>query len=117
PSCLKKRKFPLDDWPVDPLKRMNWVVYPPPLTRCGKSISAAAGAPPSLLGGVVVIRKSPRSLYRARKPVIDNPKVVPPETLSTPLNGNATVGNSSWTKLATWPLAGTVILTGSAAAA
>src|SRR5437016_7050876 len=95
PSCLKKRRFPFEDWPADPLKRMNCVVHPPPLTRCGNSNSALVRALPSLLGGVVVIRKSPRSLYRARKPVMDIPEEAPPEIRNTPLNGNANVGKSS----------------------
>src|SRR5216117_2844862 len=53
PSCLKNRRLPFDLCPVVPLNRMTCVVYPPPLTRCGKSISATVGALASLVGGVV----------------------------------------------------------------
>src|SRR5215475_9985582 len=37
PSCLKNFILPVDACPAVPLKRMNCVVYPPPLTRCGNN--------------------------------------------------------------------------------
>ena len=49
------------------LNKMNCVVYPPSSAKCGKNNSAGDDTL-SETGGVVVIRKSPRSFVRLRKP-------------------------------------------------
>src|SRR5438094_149475 len=60
----------------------------------------------SLLGGVVVIRKSPRSLFRLRRPTTDNGDVL--EILSRPVNDCGRLLKKSVTNWETLPDAGTV---------
>ena len=62
PSGFTNVNVPLVAWFVTPLKRLNCVVQPAPVTTCGKYTSAVPACDISLLGGVVVIRNSLRSL-------------------------------------------------------
>src|SRR5215472_11830881 len=72
---------------------------------CGKSSSADAGGDASLTGGIVVIRKLFRSLYRMRSATteIGEEDV---EIRTTPANGSCSVGKISVKNEATWPDAG-----------
>src|SRR5207245_4377753 len=57
----------------------------------------------SLTGGVVVMRKSSRSLYRVRSPTMEIPEEVVVETRSTPLNGFGRPGKASARNRSIWP--------------
>src|SRR5437867_7004822 len=62
PDCVTNRSVPDDCCPAEPLNRMNCVAYPPPSTKWGKNSSAFVGEATSSIGGVVVMKKSFRSL-------------------------------------------------------
>ncbi len=94
---------------------------PPPSIRTGKAGAVltegvfwvAAGGELSATAGVVVIRKSLRSLYRVLKPTTEILDEVV-EMRSTPLNGLGRFGNMSLTNLAVCPAPGRVMDTGAA---
>ena len=69
PSCVTNQMDPVPLESRLPANMMTCVVYPPPLTICGKIDSAFIGLTDSVEGAVVVIKKSPRSLYLPRSPV------------------------------------------------
>ena len=62
PSGPRKLSVPDDACPAVPLNKTNCVVHPPESAICGKKRSAEVEVSASLDGGVVVSRKSSRSL-------------------------------------------------------
>ena len=85
--------MPDDACPAWPPNRTNCVVQPPASAMCGKYRAEPGVAAFSLTGGVVEIRKSPRSLYRLRSPATDTG--VGLDKRSTPLNGACSEPNPS----------------------
>src|SRR6266545_6300066 len=75
---------------------------------CGKNNSDVLAGDASFVAGVVVIRNSPRSLYRVRRLTT----LIGPEALirRSPRNGMERPGNNSCRNLETWPEAGTTTL-------
>ena len=112
PSCPVNRITPDAVWPVDPLKRMNWVVQPPESTKWGKNKSDAVGAAFSSAGGVVVTRMSCRWLIASRSPTAAMSGAVE-AILRIPENGVVNAGKNSSMNRAMWPDAGMVSDSGS----
>ena len=81
---------------------------PPPFAIWGSIQGAADAGTISFVGGVVLIRKSPRSLYRPRNAATTTvePAVL---TRKTPLTGKLIPGKTSSRNLAICPLPGTTI--------
>src|SRR5580693_1316592 len=77
------------------------------MATCGKNNWPVCGVALSLVGGVVVIKKSPRSLKRERRPTTARPDELV-EILSTPTNDCGRFGNKSLKNFATCPFAGIV---------
>ena len=77
---------------------------------CGKKSAAFKGAELSLTAGVVVIKKSRRSLYRPRRPTTDMDAGL--DRRRTPWKGNCSEPSPgiSFRNAALFPLAGTLMV-------
>ena len=104
PEPLNRSKDPEDPPPpVDAgLNKINSVEYPPPSARCGNRSSPELEGAPSIAGGVVVMRKSLRSLYRLRRPTTEIPEEAV-ETRRIPLNELGRPGNNCARNCEVWP--------------
>ena len=71
PDCEKNNSDSREGPCVPELNKINSVENPPPSTICGNSHSLWPSPAASLTGGSVVSKKSRRSLYLPRKPIID----------------------------------------------
>src|SRR5262245_47470297 len=109
--------------PVGALARLNVIlsdedvmVFPSAswtATRIGGEIvnpaSTVAGSPvKNLTGGVLVMRKSPRSLYRPRNAAKEIPDAESVDTRRRPSKEPVSVGKSSFMNFAIWPDPGMV---------
>src|SRR5436309_13928348 len=90
---------------------MNCVVQPPPSASTGNNHSRLLAGLLSTVGGVVVMRKSPLSLTRVRRPTTESPEEVV-VMRSTPRNELPSEGNMSPRNLAACPDPGRLNVTG-----